>query len=105
MDVAFLRTAGLSGRKADYIHGLATKFASGDLTARMLIEASYEELLEKLIAVRGLGRWTVEMFACFGLKRMDVISTGGFGCAVSSRRHRCTLSPPFSASEVFLRVR
>lgn len=45
----------------------------------MLISASDEELIEKLVAVRGLGRWSVEMFACFGLKRMDVFSTGDLG--------------------------
>jgi DNA-3-methyladenine glycosylase II len=45
----------------------------------MLIEASDEELFEKLIAVRGLGRWSVEMFACFALKRMDIFSTGDLG--------------------------
>lgn len=35
--------------------------------------------MDKLVAVRGLGRWSVEMFACFGLKRMDVFSTGDLG--------------------------
>lgn len=45
----------------------------------MLLRAEYDELLEKLIAVRGLGQWSVEMFACFGLKRMDVFSTGDLG--------------------------
>lgn len=74
-----LRTAGLSQRKAEYIQGLAQKFSSGELTASWLAEAPYEEVLEKLIAVRGLGRWSVEMFACFGLKRMDVFSTGDLG--------------------------
>lgn len=74
-----LRTAGLSERKAEYIYGLAEKFANGDLSTEMLLEASYEEVLEKLIAVRGLGKWSVEMFACFGLKRLDVFSTGDLG--------------------------
>jgi len=74
-----LRSAGLSQRKAEYIKGLAEKFCSGELSAQMLIDAPYDELLEKLIAVRGLGRWSVEMFAMFGLKRMDVFSTGDLG--------------------------
>ncbi|KAF2467120.1 DNA glycosylase [Lindgomyces ingoldianus] len=78
-DLPTLRTAGLSQRKAEYIQGLAEKFASGELNARMLINASDEDLIEKLVAVRGLGRWSVEMFACFGLKRMDVFSTGDLG--------------------------
>ncbi|KAF6817986.1 DNA-3-methyladenine [Colletotrichum sojae] len=74
-----LRTAGLSQRKAEYVQGLAEKFASGELTARMLAAAPYEEVRDKLIAVRGLGLWSVEMFACFGLKRMDVFSLGDLG--------------------------
>lgn len=74
-----LRTAGLSQRKAEYIQGLAEKFASGELTAQLLADAPYEEVVEKLVAVRGLGKWSVEMFACFGLKRMDVFSLGDLG--------------------------
>jgi DNA-3-methyladenine glycosylase II len=78
-DIPTLRTAGLSQRKAEYIYGIAEKFCSGELSAEMLVSASDEELIEKLVAVRGLGRWSVEMFACFGLKRMDVFSTGDLG--------------------------
>ncbi|KAF1928737.1 DNA glycosylase [Didymella exigua CBS 183.55] len=78
-DLPTLRTAGLSQRKAEYITGLAEKFASGEFTAESLVSASDEELIKKLVAVRGLGRWSVEMFACFGLKRMDVFSTGDLG--------------------------
>jgi DNA-3-methyladenine glycosylase II len=77
--IEILRTAGLSQRKAEYILGLAEKFHSNELTTEMLFNASYEEVLESLIKVRGLGKWSVEMFACFGLKRMDVFSTGDLG--------------------------
>jgi DNA-3-methyladenine glycosylase II len=77
--IEVLRTAGLSQRKAEYVHGLAQKFHSGEITTEMLFNASYEEVLEELIKVRGLGKWSVEMFACFGLKRMDVFSTGDLG--------------------------
>ena len=79
IDIATLRTAGLSQRKAEYIQGLAQKFASGELSARMLLNASDQELVDKLTAVRGLGLWSVEMFACFALKRIDVFSTGDLG--------------------------
>lgn len=78
-DIPRLRTAGLSERKAEYIQGLAQKFVSGELSTEMLLRATDEEIMEKLTAVRGLGRWSVEMFACFGLKRMDVFSTGDLG--------------------------
>lgn len=74
-----LRLAGLSGRKAEYVHGLAEKFANDELSAKMLVEASDEEVLEKLTAVRGLGKWSVEMFSTFALKRMDILSTGDLG--------------------------
>ncbi|KAH8821139.1 DNA glycosylase [Xylogone sp. PMI_703] len=77
--IEVLRTAGLSQRKAEYIQGLAEKFVSGELTASMLLSATYEEVLEALIKVRGLGQWSVEMFAFFELKRMDVFSTGDLG--------------------------
>lgn len=74
-----LRAAGLSQRKAEYARGLAARFAAGELTARWLADAPYGEVVERLTAVRGLGRWSVEMFACFGLKRLDVFSTGDLG--------------------------
>ncbi|KAL8737394.1 MAG: hypothetical protein Q9181_001731 [Wetmoreana brouardii] len=78
-EVSFLRGAGLSGRKAEYIKGLAKKFVNGELTAAILISASDEEIMEKLTAVRGLGLWSVQMFACFALKRIDIFSTGDLG--------------------------
>ena len=78
-DLTTLRSAGLSQRKAEYIQGLAQKFADGELSAEMLADASDEEVMERLVAVRGLGKWSVEMFMCFGLKRMDVFSTGDLG--------------------------
>lgn len=78
-DLPKLRLAGLSQRKAEYIQGLAEKFTTRELTTDMLMTATDEEVMEKLIAVRGLGKWSVEMFACFGLKRLDILSTGDLG--------------------------
>lgn len=78
-DIPTLRTAGLSQRKAEYIQGLAEKFATGELSVSMLAGASDEELFEKLVAVRGLGKWSVEMFAVFALKRTDIFATGDLG--------------------------
>lgn len=77
--IPVLRTAGLSQRKAEYIQGMAELFETGKLSAEMLAKASDEEIMERLIAVRGLGKWSVEMFACFSLKRMDIFSTGDLG--------------------------
>ncbi|KAI0474410.1 DNA glycosylase [Xylaria cf. heliscus] len=74
-----LRTAGLSQRKAEYVSGLAEKFVGGELSAQLLVDAPYEELIARLTAVRGLGLWSAEMFACFALKRADVFSLGDLG--------------------------
>jgi DNA-3-methyladenine glycosylase II len=79
MPLATLRTAGLSQRKAEYLAGLAQQFADGDLSASMLLSSPDEAVVEKLVAVRGLGKWSVEMFLCFALKRMDVFSLGDLG--------------------------
>lgn len=69
-DVPFLRQAGLSERKAEYIQGLAERFASGQLSAAKLVYAPDDELMETLTAVRGLGRWSVEVGVFFLLYKM-----------------------------------
>lgn len=74
-----LRSVGLSQRKAEYVRGLAEKFVTGELSAQMLADAPYDTLVGRLVAVRGLGLWSVEMFAMFALKRMDVFSVGDLG--------------------------
>ena len=51
-----LRTAGLSGRKAEYVQDLAARFEDGRLSGHKLFEADDEELYEMLTAVRGIGR-------------------------------------------------
>ncbi|KAK6334275.1 3-methyladenine DNA glycosylase [Orbilia blumenaviensis] len=78
-DIPTLRTAGLSQRKAEYITGLAELFVSGDLTNELLLESSDEVVTEKLIKVRGLGLWSIQMFLLFALKRTDVFATGDLG--------------------------
>ncbi|KAJ6257180.1 hypothetical protein Dda_8066 [Drechslerella dactyloides] len=79
VDLPTLRTAGLSQRKAEYISGLAEQFRSGELTNDMLLADSDEAVTEKLLKVRGLGLWSVQMFLLFALKRTDVFATGDLG--------------------------
>jgi DNA-3-methyladenine glycosylase II len=74
-----LRGAGLSGRKASYIRDLASHVLSGELELDRLDELADEEAIEELVAVRGLGRWTAEMFLLFHLERPDVLSGGDLG--------------------------
>ncbi|KAL0581884.1 hypothetical protein V5O48_000113 [Marasmius crinis-equi] len=78
-DLVTLRTAGLSQRKAEYIHDLAARFSDGRLSTKKLLAADDEELAQMLIEVRGIGRWTVDMFAMFSLRRPDILPVGDLG--------------------------
>jgi DNA-3-methyladenine glycosylase II len=76
---ADLRAAGLSGRKVEYVRDLASHVLSGELELDRLDELADEEAIEEIVAVRGLGRWTAEMFLIFHLERPDVLSGGDLG--------------------------
>jgi DNA-3-methyladenine glycosylase II len=76
---ADLRGAGLSGRKTEYIRDLASHVLSGELELDRLDQLSDEEVIEEIVAVRGLGQWTAEMFLMFHLERPDVLSGGDLG--------------------------
>src|SRR6202011_733892 len=70
-----LRSAGLSGAKARSVRDLAEKVHGGELMLENLHEATDEEVITQLITVRGIGRWTAEMFLIFSLGRLDVLPT------------------------------
>jgi DNA-3-methyladenine glycosylase II len=76
---ADLRGAGLSGRKVEYIRDLAAHVLSGELELERLDELDDETVVEELVAVRGLGQWTAEMFLIFHLERPDILSGGDLG--------------------------
>jgi DNA-3-methyladenine glycosylase II len=76
---ADLRAAGLSGRKVEYIRDLAGHVISGELELDRLDRLEDEQVIEEIVAVRGLGQWTAEMFLMFHLKRPDVLSGGDLG--------------------------
>jgi len=74
-----LRGAGLSGRKVEYIRDLASHVIAGELEVDRLDRLPDEEVIEEIVAVRGLGQWTAEMFLLFHLERPDVLSGGDLG--------------------------
>jgi DNA-3-methyladenine glycosylase II len=74
-----LRGAGLSGRKVSYVRDLASHVLAGELELDRLDDLSDEEVVEEIVAVRGLGVWTAEMFLLFHLERPDVLSGGDLG--------------------------
>jgi len=76
-----LRGAGLSGNKAASVCDLAAKVVDGTvvLDSRGLGRESNDEVVARLTTVRGIGRWTAEMFLLFQLRRLDVWPTGDLG--------------------------
>jgi len=74
-----LRGAGLSGRKVEYVRDLAQHVLDGELELDRLEDLEDEQVIEEIVAVRGLGRWTAEMFLLFHLERPDVLSGGDLG--------------------------
>ena len=78
---AALRTAGLSGNKEASLRDLAAKVLDGTvvLDPRGLARLGDDDVIERLSTVRGIGRWTAEMFLLFQLRRLDVWPTGDLG--------------------------
>ena len=74
-----LRSCGLSERKCEYISDLARRFADGNVHEHRWPQLSDEEIIEDLTQVRGIGRWTAEMFLMFNLLRPDVFPLGDLG--------------------------
>lgn len=74
-----LRAAGLSGNKVLAIRDLAAHFEAGKINARKLAKMEDEAVIAALIPVRGIGRWTAEMFLMFSLGRPDVLATDDLG--------------------------
>jgi DNA-3-methyladenine glycosylase II len=78
-DTDDLRTAGLSRAKVVYLRDLAERVESGELELDRFAELPDDEVSAQLLAVKGLGRWTVDMFLIFHLRRPDVIAVGDLG--------------------------
>jgi DNA-3-methyladenine glycosylase II len=74
-----LRACGLSDRKTEYIADLAQHFADGRIHARDWPRMGDEEIIAELTDVRGIGRWTAEMFLMFNLLRPDVFPLDDLG--------------------------
>src|SRR5205809_1492377 len=76
---AALRAVGLSGQKVGYLRDLSARIADGRLRLDELEALPDEEVIERLTAVKGFGRWTAEMFLMFRLHRPDVLPVGDLG--------------------------
>ncbi|HVL35919.1 MAG TPA: DNA-3-methyladenine glycosylase [Burkholderiales bacterium] len=76
---AALRACGLSERKTEYIMDLARRFVEGLIHPQQWHAMSDEEVIAELVQVRGIGRWTAEMFLIFSLLRPDVFPLDDLG--------------------------
>lgn len=74
-----LRQAGLSGNKTKYIKNLAEAVQNGTIQLDKMKDLTDEEVIAQLTTVKGIGRWTAEMFLIFSLARPDVFSFGDGG--------------------------
>jgi DNA-3-methyladenine glycosylase II len=74
-----LLKAGLSRAKVEYLRDLALRIKDGRLDLARLKDLSDEDICSELVEVKGIGRWSAEMFLIFHLGRHDVISAGDLG--------------------------
>jgi len=79
VDDATLRSAGLSGQKVSYVRDLTERVVGGDLSLQRISALDDEEVIAQLTRVRGVGRWTAEMFLMFVLMRGDVLPVDDLG--------------------------
>ena len=79
LPVPQLREAGLSARKAEYLLDLSGHFADGRVHVARWQQMDDEAIIAELIAIRGIGRWTAEMFLIFHLMRPDVLPLDDLG--------------------------
>lgn len=79
LSVEELRAAGLSGRKVEYIRDLADHFHSGRLHASQWKDMDDESVIKELSDIRGIGRWTAEMFLIFNLVRPNILPLDDVG--------------------------
>ncbi len=87
MRMATLTGAGLSQRKAEYLRDLAVHFLKGSIQPDRWPLLDDEAVIEELVAVRGIGRWTAEMFLIFNLMRPDVLPLDDVGVLTAIGLH------------------
>jgi DNA-3-methyladenine glycosylase II len=74
-----LRAAGLSIQKITYVRDLSQKFLDGTIDPKQFPKMTSEEIIEHLIAVKGVGTWTAHMVLIFTVGRFDILPTGDLG--------------------------
>jgi DNA-3-methyladenine glycosylase II len=98
MRLATFTRAGLSARKAEYVRDLARHFVHGTVDPTHWPGLGDEAVIDELVQVRGIGRWTAEMFLIFNLLRPDVFPVDDLGL-LKAISLRCTDGRPVGRAE------
>ena len=93
-----LRGVGLSRQKIAYLRDLAARVHDGELELDTLHELSDEEVSDNITGVKGLGRWSADMFLMFHLQRPDVLPVGDLGIRRAVQRTYDLQAPPDEAT-------
>src|SRR5215468_8395829 len=89
LDDATLRSCGFSRQKTGYARDLAASVANGKFDFARLAAADDETALAELLAIRGIGRWSAEIYLLFALGRPDIWPAGDLGLQVAIGDHLC----------------
>jgi len=102
LGVQGLKDAGLPQRKAEYVQDLALHFDEGRVHPDQWASMDDENVIAELVAIRGIGRWTAEMFLIFHLQRPDVLPLDDLGLLKAISLHYFSGEPVsrFEAREV-----
>ena len=84
-DVEEIRSVGMSSQKASYVFDLASKTHDGTIQLRTIGRRPDESIIEELCQVKGIGRWTAQMFLIFALGRRDVFPHDDLGVRIAIR--------------------
>ena len=86
LDETALRTVGLSGRKASYVHGLAEAVISGNIDLDGLSGRSDEAVVEELVRLKGIGRWSADIYLLVALGRPDAFPADDLALMIGAQR-------------------
>lgn len=93
MDPSKLRSCGLSGKKSTYLIDLAEHFLDGSLEIERWSEHDDEQLIAELTRVKGIGRWTAEMFLIFFMMRPNILPVDDIGLQRAMALHYNSAKP------------
>ena len=103
--IEHLRSVGLSARKAEYIHAVAEFFVQKRVGQAYWEQRTDDEIIEELSSIRGIGRWTAEMFLMFTLLRPNVFPVDDIGLlrGLEKNYHGARVTPSVARAVYFER--